>query len=81
MLVSILTGFVAGAIHVVGGVDHFAAMAPVALSNQRTALRNGLSWGMGHSTGVLLLSSIAILAKDLIHIQFLQDGMYLNYHE
>ncbi len=69
MLISILTGLVAGSIHVVGGADHIAAMAPVILRDQRVALRNGLAWGLGHSSGVLILSVIAILAKDLVHIQ------------
>ena len=69
MLISIITGVAAGALHVVGGVDHLVAMAPVAMRHPRIALRNGLAWGLGHSTGVLLLSSIAILVKDLAHIE------------
>ena len=69
MLISVVTGLVAGAIHVVGGVDHLVAMAPVALRHPKIAFRNGLAWGLGHSTGVLLLSALAILAKDLVHIQ------------
>ncbi len=69
MLISIITGIAAGAIHVVGGVDHLVAMAPVATRHPRTALRNGLAWGLGHSAGVLLLSTLAILVKDLAHIE------------
>ena len=69
MLISIVTGVAAGAIHVVGGVDHLVAMTPVALRHPRIAFRNGLAWGIGHSAGVLLLSTIAILAKDLAHIE------------
>ena len=69
MLISIITGVAAGAIHVVGGVDHLVAMAPVAMRHPRIALRNGLAWGVGHSAGVLLLSTIAILVKDLAHIE------------
>ncbi len=69
MLISILTGFAAGAIHVVGGVDHLLSMAPSAMRRPRLALRGGLAWGLGHSSGVLVLSSIAILVKDLTHIE------------
>ena len=69
MLISVVTGLVAGSIHVVGGVDHLVAMAPGALREPKIAFRNGLAWGLGHSTGVVLLSLIAILAKDLVHIQ------------
>ena len=60
MIVSILTGFVAGAIHVVGGADHIVAMAPAGLKEPRKALRDGLAWGVGHSSGVIFLSFIAI---------------------
>mgnify|MGYP007063708132 CR=1 FL=1 len=69
MLINIVTGLVAGAIHVVGGVDHLASMTPVALQQPRIALRTGLSWGLGHSAGVLLLSMLAVLVKDLAHIE------------
>ena len=68
MFISILTGFIAGAIHVVGGADHLVAMAPNAMRSPKFALREGLSWGVGHSTGVLCLSFLAVLAKDLINI-------------
>ena len=69
MLISILTGFAAGALHVVGGADHLVAIAPSALRQPATALRSGLAWGIGHSTGVLVLSTIAIVLKDLVHIE------------
>ncbi|WP_320674986.1 hydantoin utilization protein A [Prochlorococcus sp. MIT 1341] len=69
MLISVLTGIVAGALHVVGGADHLVAMTPSALENPKTAFRNGLAWGMGHSLGVVCLALIAILAKDLVQIQ------------
>ena len=69
MLISIITGIAAGAIHVVGGADHLVAMAPVAMRHPRIALRNGLAWGMGHSVGVLFLSAIAIFLKDLALIE------------
>ncbi len=69
MLISILTGFIAGAVHVVSGADHMVAMAPSALIKPKLALKNGLAWGLGHSTGVLILSICAILAKDLVNIE------------
>ena len=66
---SVLTGFTAGAVHVVSGADHMVAMAPSALIKPRLALKNGLAWGLGHSTGVLMLSICAIFAKDLVKIE------------
>ncbi len=73
MLISVFTGFAAGALHVVGGVDHLVAIAPVSISRPGVALRNGLCWGLGHSTGVLVLSTIAIVVKDLAHIERLSS--------
>ncbi|KGG11990.1 MULTISPECIES: hydantoin utilization protein A [Prochlorococcus] len=69
MLVSIFTGFAAGAVHVVGGADHLVAIAPTALKHPRLAFKNGLAWGLGHSAGVVGLSAIAICVKDLVQIQ------------
>ena len=68
MLISIFTGLAAGSIHVVTGADHLVSMAPLALRHPRIALRNGLMWGFGHSAGVLVLSSFAILLKDWVQL-------------
>ena len=69
MLISILTGFAAGAVHVVGGADHLVAMAPFSLRQPMAALRAGLAWGAGHSLGVVVLALAAIGLKDLIHVE------------
>ncbi|WP_269623313.1 hydantoin utilization protein A [Prochlorococcus marinus] len=69
MIISVLTGFAAGALHVIGGADHLVAMAPSAFNKPRFALKDGFAWGLGHSTGVLLLSVLAILIKDFAQIE------------
>ncbi len=61
----ILTGLVAGFVHVVTGADHLIAMAPAAINNPQKALKNSFSWGLGHSSGVLLLAFLAIFIKDI----------------
>jgi len=73
MLISILTGFAAGAVHVVSGADHMVAMAPSSIRKPRLALIDGLAWGIGHSAGVLILSMLGILAKDLINIELMSS--------
>ena len=73
MLVSTLTGFAAGAVHVVSGADHMVAMAPSAIRKPRFALMDGIAWGIGHSAGVLILSILGILAKDLINIELMSS--------
>ena len=69
MLISLLTGVAAGAVHVVGGADHLVAMAPFSLSKPWAAFRHALAWGAGHSTGVVVLALIAIGLKDLAHVE------------
>ena len=61
----ISTGIVAGFVHVVSGADHLIAMVPAAINNPQKALKNSFSWGLGHSSGVLLLSFLAIFIKDI----------------
>ena len=73
MLISILTGFAAGAVHVVSGADHMVAMAPSTLKKPIVAFKDGLAWGIGHSAGVLILSILGILAKDLINIELMSS--------
>ncbi len=73
MLISILTGFAAGAVHVVSGADHMVAMAPSSVRKPSIALIDGLAWGIGHSAGVLILSMFGILAKDLVNIELMSS--------
>ena len=61
----IFTGIIAGFVHVISGADHLIAMAPAAINNPQKALKNSFSWGLGHSSGVLLLAFLAIFIKDI----------------
>ena len=69
----ILTGIIAGFVHVVSGADHLIAMAPASINNPQKALKNSFSWGLGHSSGVLLLSLIAIFIKDITPLSKLSN--------
>ena len=62
-------GLSAGIIHVVSGADHLVAMAPSSITNPRSALKNGLSWGLGHSSGIIILSILAIFIRDIIPLE------------
>ena len=59
------TGVLAGFVHVISGADHLIAMAPSAINSPKKALKNSFSWGLGHSSGVLLLAFLAIFIKDI----------------
>ena len=65
MQVVIVTGILAGFIHVVSGADHLIAMAPLSITSPKIAARNSISWGLGHSSGVIILAFLAIFIKDI----------------
>ena len=65
MQVVILTGILAGFVHVISGADHLIAMAPSAITSPKIATRNSISWGVGHSSGVIVLAVLAIFIKDV----------------
>lgn len=61
-----LAGLAAGTVHVLSGPDHLAAVAPLAADSGRAQWRTGLAWGLGHTTGVLLVGIGALLLRDLL---------------
>lgn len=65
-LVAIVAGLAAGALHVVSGPDHLAAVAPLAVEERRRPWFLGLCWGVGHSGGVWILALIAWVARESI---------------
>ena len=64
----VFTGFTAGIIHVITGVDHLVAIAPTSFKRPGSALSSGLKWGLGHSIGVVSLGIISIGIKDITHV-------------
>ena len=65
MQVIIFTGILAGFVHVVSGADHLISMAPAAISRPKIAIKNSIFWGLGHSSGVVLLAVLAVFIKDI----------------
>ena len=65
MLIPVLTGLAAGAVHVVGGADHLVAIAPFSLNRPLAACRSALAWSAGHSAGVIVLALIATGIKSI----------------
>jgi ABC-type nickel/cobalt efflux system permease component RcnA len=64
-----LAGLAAGAIHVLSGPDHLAAVLPFASGARRRAAAMGLAWGVGHSAGVLLLGAAALLLEGAVDLE------------
>ena len=61
---AILAGFAAGLLHVFSGPDHLAAVAPLAADGDRSQWRTGLQWGIGHTTGVLVIAGLLLLVRE-----------------
>ncbi len=69
MMVALLTGLLAGALHVWSGPDHLAAIAPLALQQQRRPWLVGVRWGIGHSTGVALVGVLALALREVLPVE------------
>ncbi len=67
-MISVVTGLVAGAIHVVSGPDHLAAVAPFAAESRRKAWEVGLRWGVGHAGGVMFIGVLSLLLRDWLPV-------------
>lgn len=67
-MLAVLSGLVAGFLHVLAGPDHLAAVAPLAVRSHRKAWVSGLRWGLGHSAGVLVIGVLAIVFKSVLPV-------------
>lgn len=65
---SVLGGLTAGALHVVSGPDHLAALAPLAVHDRARALRVGAAWGLGHGTGVVALGLLGQALREAVDV-------------
>ncbi|MBM3779654.1 MAG: High-affinity nickel transporter [Acidimicrobiia bacterium] len=62
----VLSAAVAGAIHVLAGPDHMAAVAPIAIADRRRSWFAGWTWGLGHAAGVVVVALLAVLLRELL---------------
>jgi ABC-type nickel/cobalt efflux system permease component RcnA len=69
MISTLLAGLLVGAVHAITGPDHMAAVIPLSLTDRRRGLFTGLSWGAGHGTGIAILTLIAVLLRDMLHVE------------
>lgn len=69
--IPLLTGIVASIVHVLSGPDHLAAVTPLAIESKKKSWSIGLSWGIGHTAGMLIIGVLFILFKDFIPIDII----------
>ncbi len=68
-MLPIITGTIASALHVIAGPDHLAAVTPLAIESKGKSWKVGVSWGIGHVLGMLLIGGLFLLFKDLIPVE------------
>ncbi len=68
MMFAAAAGVFAGLFHVISGPDHLAAVAPLAVDRARPHWRAGLQWGLGHTSGVLLIGMLLLGFREFIPI-------------
>lgn len=68
LLLTALTGLLAGLIHALQGPDHLSAVAPLVVSDRRRGWKAGLLWGTGHSLGVWGVGLLALALRGVFPV-------------
>jgi ABC-type nickel/cobalt efflux system permease component RcnA len=69
----LLAGTLASMLHVISGPDHLAAVTPLVIETKRKVWKIGLSWGLGHLFGMLLIGILFLLFKDFIPVEIISE--------
>ncbi len=72
-MIAVLTGLLAGLIHVWTGPDHLAAIAPLAVRRPVRSWIPGVRWGLGHSAGVAVVGLLSLWLRDMIPVAWLSS--------
>lgn len=65
-MLTLVTGALAGLVHVVTGPDHLAAVAPLAAVDRQRGWLAGWTWGVGHASGVVVVAALAVLLRGVL---------------
>src|SRR5262249_35716577 len=70
-MIAVLTGLIAGTVHVWSGPDHLAAIAPLAVRRGQPTVGPGIRWCLGHSAGVGIVGLLSLWLRDLLPVDLL----------
>jgi hypothetical protein len=65
-VLTIVTGALAGFVHVLSGPDHLAAVTPMAVAGRERGWVSGWTWGFGHASGVVVVAVLAVLLRNVL---------------
>ncbi len=71
--IPLLAGTLASMLHVISGPDHLAAVTPLVIETKRKTWKIGLSWGLGHLLGMLLIGVLFLVFKDFIPVDAISN--------
>ncbi len=69
ILGSLVAGLLAGSVHVTAGPDHLAAVAPIVARDGRRGWIGGIRWGLGHTSGVIVVGVLALLLREALPLE------------
>ena len=69
-------GLSMGLLHVIAGPDHLSALATLSVGSSWTAVWMGVRWGLGHSSGLLVVAVVFVAAKGDIDLRSI--GRYFD---
>jgi ABC-type nickel/cobalt efflux system permease component RcnA len=58
-----------GCVHVLSGADHLSALATLSVGSRFKAFSLGIRWGLGHSSGLILVGGILLGLGDKINAE------------
>jgi ABC-type nickel/cobalt efflux system permease component RcnA len=67
--IPVFTGFLMSVVHVVSGPDHLAAVTPLAIESKKKSWSVGLSWGVGHTFGMVIIGMIFLFFKEHFDVE------------
>ena len=65
-MLTLVTGALAGFVHVLSGPDHVAAVTPMAVAGRERGWVSGWTWGFGHASGVVVVAMLAVMLRDVL---------------
>ncbi|WP_457616448.1 hypothetical protein [Lutibacter sp.] len=69
----LLAGTIASMLHVISGPDHLAAVTPLIIETKKKSWKIGISWGLGHLSGMLIIGILFLFFKEFIPIELISS--------